>query len=105
MTKPQGKLLKYNGQIVQTYYHSTSGGHTESIENIWSGSLPYIVGTYDPYSIGAPNTDWELSYTRSEIEVYWSNSGHNIGTLTDVRIDEVSENGRVQKLVFCWYEW
>lgn len=95
-----GKLLKYNGQIVQTYYHSTSGGHTESIENIWSGSLPYIVGTYDPYSIGAPNTDWELSYTRSEIESILSNSGHKIGTLTDVRIDEVSENGRVQKLVF-----
>lgn len=95
-----GKLLKYNGQIVQTYYHSTSGGHTESIENIWSGSLPYIVGTYDPYSIGAPNTDWELSYTRSEIESILASNGHNIGTLKDVRIDEVSENGRVQKLVF-----
>jgi len=95
-----GKLLKYNGQIVQTYYHSTSGGHTESIENIWSGSLPYIVGTYDPYSIGAPNTDWELSYTRSEIESILANNGHDIGTLKDVRIDEVSENGRVQKLVF-----
>lgn len=95
-----GKLLKYNGQIVQTYYHSNSGGQTENIENIWSGSLPYIVGTYDPYSVGAPNTDWELSYTYKEIENILSSNGYNIGTLKDVRIDEVSKNGRVQKLVF-----
>lgn len=95
-----GKLLKYNGQIVQTYYHSTSGGQTENIENIWSSSLPYIVGTYDPYSVGAPNTDWELSYTHKEIENILSSKGHYIGTLKDVQIDGVSENGRVQKLIF-----
>jgi len=95
-----GKLLKYNGQIVQTYYHSTSGGQTESIQNIWSGTLPYIVGVYDPYSEGSPNSEWELSYTNKEIENILSQKGHYIGSLKDVRIDEVSENGRVQKLVF-----
>ncbi len=95
-----GKLLKYNGQIVQTYYHSNSGGRTESIENIWSGSLPYIVGVYDPYSENVPNSDWELTYTKSEIESILANSGNSVGTLKNVRIEEVSENGRVQKLVF-----
>lgn len=95
-----GKLLKYNGQIVQTYYHSNSGGQTENIENIWSGSLPYIVGVYDPYSVGAPNSEWELSYTNREIENILSKKGHYIGSLKDVRIEEISENGRVQKLVF-----
>ncbi len=95
-----GKLLKYNGQIVQTYYHSNSGGRTENIENIWSGTLPYIVGVYDPYSENAPNSDWELTYTKKEIESILSSNGHNIGSLLDVRIEEVSENGRVQELVF-----
>jgi stage II sporulation protein D len=95
-----GKLLKYNGQIVQTYYHSNSGGRTENIENIWSGTLPYIVGVYDPYSENAPNSDWELIYTKNEIESILSANGHNIGSLRDVRIEDVSENGRVQELVF-----
>jgi len=95
-----GKLLKYNGQIVQAYYHSNSGGRTENIENIWSSSLPYIVGVNDPYSVGSPNTDWEISYTKKEIENILSQKGYSIGKLRDVRIDEISENGRVQKLVF-----
>ncbi len=95
-----GKLLKYNGKIVQAYYHSNSGGQTENIENIWTSSLPYIVGVHDPYSVGSPNTDWELSYTLKEIENILSKKGYSIGTLKDVRIEEVSENGRVQKLVF-----
>ncbi|MDZ4063536.1 MAG: cell wall-binding repeat-containing protein, partial [Coriobacteriia bacterium] len=58
-------LSKYDN-VVQTFFHSSSGGHTAKIENIWSGtgfpstSYPYFGGVDDPYcdDAGSPNDPW-----------------------------------------------
>ncbi len=95
-----GLLLKYNNALVQAYYHSNSGGHTENIENIWNNPLPYIVGVKDPYSVGSPNTDWSVSYSYGEIESILRSGGHDVGRLQDVRIDKKSQFDRVLELTF-----
>lgn len=38
-----GEHLTYQGEIAQTVYHDTSGGKTETAENIWGRSIPYLV--------------------------------------------------------------
>lgn len=95
-----GKLLKYNSTLVQTFYHSNSGGHTENIENIWSSKLPYIVGVNDPYSVGSPNTDWTITYSKQELASKLKAAGYDIGTLGEVYIASRSQNNRVLELVF-----
>lgn len=95
-----GEYLVYDGDLVSCYYHSNSGGQTEDIENIWSGSLPYIKGVSDPYSIGQPNTDWTLHLTAAQIEKTLSSAGYVIGTYQGARIDQFSDNGRVTKITF-----
>ncbi len=46
-----GQVVTYAGRPVVTYFFSSSGGHTESIQYEWLGSLPepWLVGVPDPY--------------------------------------------------------
>ena len=44
----RGKVMFYGKEIVEAYYSSNSGGHTESNENVWDGQArPYLRGKAD----------------------------------------------------------
>jgi stage II sporulation protein D len=55
-----GEVVTYNGEVVVTYFFSTSGGHTENVENIFSGSdpKPWLRGVDDPYDDSSPYHRW-----------------------------------------------
>ncbi|MGI5849362.1 MAG: stage II sporulation protein D [Christensenellales bacterium] len=40
----EGKKLYYNGEEIQVFYHACSGGQTEDCANVYTQSLPYLVG-------------------------------------------------------------
>lgn len=44
-----GLYVLYEGQVCQTYYHATSGGYTEDVENIWNSAIPYLRAVEDTY--------------------------------------------------------
>ncbi len=60
------RVVTYKGAIVQTFFHSSSGGHTANIEDVWLGTgepsstHPYRRGVPDPHvaAAGCPNTPW-----------------------------------------------
>ncbi|MEM8780250.1 MAG: SpoIID/LytB domain-containing protein, partial [Cyanobacteria bacterium P01_G01_bin.49] len=37
-----GRVLTYQGQVILSAFHSSSGGHTENVEDVWSSPLPYL---------------------------------------------------------------
>lgn len=47
----RNQVVTYRGEIVPTYFHSSSGGHTENVEVGFRGAqpAPYLVGVDDPY--------------------------------------------------------
>ena len=52
------KVVAYGTKIVQAFYASSSGGHTESVQNVWGGTPePYYVGVADPYET-SPDDPW-----------------------------------------------
>ena len=57
----RGQVLTYGGAPILAAYHSSSGGHTESAENYWSGSAPYLQGVADPYDDVSPHRDAVVS--------------------------------------------
>ena len=80
-----GQIITYNGEVANTQYFSTSGGHTESSENIWVATLPYSRGVDDPYEPYIENnSEWEVRIPASKYG--------------DMKILEYSENGRVTKM-------
>jgi len=94
----KGQLLYYGTELVQTFYHSSSGGQTENSENIWSTPIPYLKGVSDPFSANSPNSNWQVSMSKSTIKNALDAYGKSVGTVNSVDIIEKSVNGRVLKL-------
>lgn len=54
-----GVVPTYDGAPIAAFYFSTSGGHTENIENVWQTSpVPYLKGVPDPYDTFSPLHLW-----------------------------------------------
>jgi stage II sporulation protein D len=54
-----GVIATYGGQPIAAFYFSTSGGHTENIENVWAvAPQPYLKGVEDPYDVLSPYHLW-----------------------------------------------
>ncbi len=58
--RTQGDILTFNGQVARTYYSSSSGGRTESVQDAWPGAapIPYLRSVPDPYDSYSPHHDW-----------------------------------------------
>ncbi len=64
----KGEVLKYGGEIAETFFSACSGGHTESVQNVFFGpAVPYLVGVPDPYDHYCPLHTWTLRFSGAEI--------------------------------------
>ena len=64
-----GEILTYDGAPAVTYFFSTSGGHTENVENVFLGSqpMPYLKGVPDPSDSGSPHHRWSLRLSTRQL--------------------------------------
>jgi stage II sporulation protein D len=60
------QILTYNGKVILAVFHSSSGGHTENVEDVWNSALPYLRGVVD-YDQVAPVFQWSKSFSASEL--------------------------------------
>ncbi|HSK51078.1 MAG TPA: SpoIID/LytB domain-containing protein [Solirubrobacterales bacterium] len=63
----RGQVVTYNGEVAQTFYSACSGGHTESVVNVFGTAIPYLVGVPDPYDYHCPLHTWTLRFSGPEI--------------------------------------
>lgn len=94
-----GKVVVYDGELINGYYFSTSGGYTESSENVWGGKLAYLQAVPDPYEPDDLNkTTWTVEFTAKEVKEKLSNYGIDVGDILDIEPIEYSDAGRVLEL-------
>jgi stage II sporulation protein D len=55
-----GRVLLYGDRVATTYYHSTSGGRTASICDVWPKApcTPYLQSVADPHETASPHHTW-----------------------------------------------
>jgi stage II sporulation protein D len=55
-----GRVLYWNGTVATTFYHSTSGGRTAPIAEVWPRAtpLPYLVSVPDPHDRISKHHRW-----------------------------------------------
>ena len=104
-----GQVIWYGTDMAETFYSSSHGGASESIENVWGSKLskyPYMCGVEDPYEQGADKinaySSWTVKYSRSELTKKLQSSGYGVGTKIDSMDLTYSELGNVIKLVVHW---
>lgn len=51
-------LVDADGNLIETPFHSNSGGETANSEDVWRSALPYLRSVTDTFSFGMRQTDW-----------------------------------------------
>ncbi len=69
----RGQVVEYDGKVAETLFSACSGGKTESMANVFGGSIPYLVGVPDPYDYYCPLHTWTLTFSGPEISSKLSN--------------------------------
>lgn len=97
-----GRYVTYNGQPINSFFHSNSGGQTELPVNVWGGSFPYlqIVATsgeesYNGYSSEVVVSKDEL--IQKMLEKY-SNFEIHFDEVNCIQILDLTESGRVKTM-------
>lgn len=97
----KGKVILYNGEPINAFFHSNSGGATELSVNVWGGDYPYLQTV---------ETNGEDAYTSYKSEVVLSKDELVQKMLEkypefkidfskdEIKILEYTESGRVQKI-------
>jgi stage II sporulation protein D len=108
-------VVLYNGQPITTPYHSTCGGSTAAVSEVWydQSDEPYlrpvsdrIPGTNNFYCDPSPRFSWTQSYDaaglRAVMEKYLASYTKalktNLGKITDIREQGRTPSGRVAAL-------
>ncbi len=96
-----GQAVLSNGAPIQAMYSSSSGGHTESSDFVFGGSLPYLRGVPDPWdNAGNPNFTWAVTYTASQLSSALDARGLGVGRVTNVAtLPPYGVSGRVGRVV------
>ncbi|HEX5525579.1 MAG TPA: SpoIID/LytB domain-containing protein [Solirubrobacterales bacterium] len=90
----RGQVVTYNGKIAETLFSACSGGHTESIQNVFGGpAIPYLQGVPDPYDYYCPLHEWTLRFSGPEISAKLS--GYLSGRLKKVVVTKTGLTPRI----------
>ena len=91
----RGQVLTYNGQIIEAVFHSSSGGHTENVEDVWSQPLPYLRGVRD-FDQGAPIYQWVETFSMEAFQARIT----GIGALISAVPERMTPQGRIVTMRF-----
>ena len=88
-----GEVLTHDGKLILSVFHSSSGGHTESVKNVWNSSLPYLKGVSD-YDHLSPVYSWSKTFSLLEINQLIS----GLGSIYSLVPEQVTSSGRIRTL-------
>lgn len=97
----KGQILMYDGKLAVGYFFSSSGGATESNENVWGGTpIPYLRGVVDIYEDASASSKnvWSVTLTAEQIADKLKSAGYSIGQVADVKVTKRTEMDNVNQV-------
>ena len=85
-----GQIMTYGGRVILAAFHSSSGGHTENVEDIWTSPLPYLRGVVD-YDQQSPVFKWTKVFSPDEISTRLG----KVGRIKTMIPEKTTPHGRV----------
>ncbi|MBD0269092.1 MAG: SpoIID/LytB domain-containing protein [Cyanobacteria bacterium Co-bin8] len=89
----RGQVLTHGGQVIEAVFHSSSGGYTENVEDVWQRPVPYLRAVQD-YDVGAPVYQWSVSMPMGDFQRRIS----GVGQLVAAVPERTTPRGRVVSL-------
>lgn len=72
-------IVDKDGNLIETPFHSNSGGETANSEDVWRLALPYLRAVTDTFSYRMRQSDWEKSFTEEQWLSYFAQT-HRLNT-------------------------
>jgi stage II sporulation protein D len=103
-----GQVMMHQDAMIDAYFHSTCGGRTDDIDDVWERKeTPYLKSVDDGTACSwSKYYTWQEVFTeqqlRGRVEQYLaSDRGRDlrIGQITDITISERTAGGRVKRLL------
>lgn len=96
------KYITYDGEPINAFFHSNSGGKTELAINVWGGNLPYlqVVETAGEEAYSAYSSEAIFSKDSLIVKMRENYSDFSISFKEEdpIKILEYTESGRVKKI-------
>lgn len=98
----KNEVLVYKGELAQSFFHASCGGHTENCNNVWdirnNIETRYLSGRPDRFCSDSPHNFWESKISSDFIEERLSKAGYKVGKISNIRISGKSGSGRAKML-------
>lgn len=75
-------IVDLNGKLIETPFHSNSGGQTANSEDVWRSALPYLRSVQDTFSFRMRQSDWTKVIPRNQWLNYFSKT-HKLNVQND----------------------
>jgi stage II sporulation protein D len=92
----KGLVIIYHGEIIEAFYHSSCGGHTENASELWGIDEPYLRGVDCECQEISPYGLWEKRMSLSKVINALGRIGYRVNFITDMGIGELTPAGRVK---------
>ena len=101
----KGKVITYNNQPINAFFHSNSGGTTEIPKEVWGGdNFPYLQVVQTAGEEGYTQYSSEVSYTNNDLLIKlkekYSDIQIDFNSNEDIKILEYTGSGRVRTIKF-----
>lgn len=97
VAETEGEILTWGGKPIIAYYHSSSGGYTDSGEEVWKRPLPYIQAVKD-FDHESPKFVWNQHFNGSQLRAGLRKMGQDVGVVQSVQAVARTKVGRVTSL-------
>lgn len=88
-----GLAILHQGQPIRAFYHSSSGGATQSVQDVWGGTLPYVVSVPDPWMNVPenPHASWRVVVPQAQMA-----AAFGVPAVSSVDVVERNPSGAVK---------
>jgi stage II sporulation protein D len=97
----RGQVLVYKGDLAQSYFHASCGGHTENPNCVWtwdSAAPEYLKGVKDKFCASSPHNYWKNSVRAETIRSRLVNAGYSVGAIAKIKMSGHDNSGRPEYL-------
>jgi stage II sporulation protein D len=99
----RGEIITYKDEPIEVFFHSTSGGMTENVEDVFSKPLPYLRSVSSEGEEDAPHFKDQVTMTASQFVKTFKKRYPKAKLTTSnlksaIKILEYSEGGRVKTI-------
>ena len=89
-------IVDHDGNLIDTPFHSNSGGQTANSEDVWRSALPYLRSVPDTFSYHMRQSEWVKVLTVNKWLDYFANK-HKLDTSNDSLRNELLSFSQSQR--------